>query len=168
MVLAALAVAAYSLLLDPATADDVDKLTEDSEGNDTVVIAGAQLEWFSGVPAEKVFVFVILAANEDGPGTQIENAVKQAEQGIANQGVAVATRNLLPSDQGFKDTMTKYGVASLPAVLALKKGGGAKLVEGEINEANLLKAYLSCSPSSSSCCPGGAKKESCNPSACGK
>jgi hypothetical protein len=167
IVLGAVAVAAYSLLLEPASADNVAGMKRDSLAQDAAVSAGMPSSDTGGLTAEGEFVFLVLAATEEGPGPRIETVVKQALQGIAGRGISAATRNLCPSDSGYEDMKTRYGVASLPAVVAMKKGGTARLVEGEIDEANLLKAYLACC-SSSSCCSGGARTAGCNPSACGK
>lgn len=144
IVLAAIAVAAYSLFASGGAGEEVISLTGDD------------------------FAYLILAADEGGPDARVVAEVEKAVRSIAEQGVNIGIQNLLPADPAYAETVTGLGVSSFPAVLAVRNGGGTILVEGEIDEARLLKAYLSCCAPSASCCPGGSDMAGCKPTGCGK
>ena len=162
IVLTAATVTAYSLF---APGSSVEAGTSAADGE-----MSERAKWAGSVLGGNDFTFLVLAANEDGPDSRIVTEVRKAVKSISQKGAKITTRNLLPNDPAYAGTIRRQHVTAYPAVLAVMKGGGTMLLEGSIDEARLLKAYLSCSAScgSGSGCGSGGNMAGCAPSGCGK
>jgi len=151
IVLAAVGVAAHSLLTRPSSAPPGGAAAE-------AQAALAALEGVSAALAEHDFLFVILPDVDDDAAAQAAGHVAAAVASIQAKGVRVGTLTLSREDIEFVDAAEAFAVDTFPAVVALKKGCGRAVVQGEITEASLLRAYAeacapACGSGSGPCCP---------------
>ncbi len=114
---------------------------------------------------ESEFTFIVLTSGGERDAG-VAFATESARQKLTAQGTPAKMRSLMPEDSEFAATVAKHAVTSFPAVIAVSGDGAAALIEGEIDETRLLKAYLaSCAPASGC---GEATGAGCPPGACGK
>jgi len=111
---------------------------------DLVASSQARTELTASLLEDQDFVFVILADADAGPDSLLLAMVSEAQQRIATEGVAVATRVLLPDDPRLMPAVALFNVPSVPAILSVKKVGESELVLGEPTVLNLLQTYLRC------------------------
>ena len=110
-----------------------------------------KIETALGVMAEQDLVYVVLDTPEVGPDPEVEIAARRAVRSLTDSGLAVSVRFLNPGDPDFTTIVAQNGIGRFPAVLVVKKHGGIALVTNDLNEKNLLHAYLGIWGKTSSC-----------------
>jgi hypothetical protein len=161
IILAAVAVAAYSIVGNNEASDD--PVTAMSMNPALDFLTTLQVDYGKDILGGKEFVYLTLAGA--GAAADENKRVKALVDGVAElirkQGVKVATASAAPGDSIFGRAVDLFDVTKLPAVLAMKNDGNSVLLDENITENNLLKLYLSgCDPNA--CGPG------CDPKDCKK
>ncbi|MFH1747903.1 MAG: hypothetical protein ABIG44_12785 [Planctomycetota bacterium] len=111
--------------------------------------------------AENEVIFVLLPGEDRELAQEISSQIQLAEMTILRQKRSVDSITLPKDADGHAQLQKQFSVASLPCVIALGKGRGAKAVSGEITEKKLLEAFVIASTPASSCsgasgcCPSG-------------
>jgi hypothetical protein len=161
IMLAAVAVAAYSIL-DDKNAAQTDATAEPFVPKPNEVFAYDLL-------AENDFAYVTLtgAGAAENENIRVTNLVDSVARIIRNKGNKVITASLLPGDEIFSKAVDLFKATRLPAVMAVNQGGGLALIDSSITENSLLTAYLTNCKSSAACCPAGSTA-ACDPKACDK
>jgi hypothetical protein len=160
IMLAAVAVGAYSLIGDRSEADN-SSITIVTDPALDLLIAG-RIAFANGLLGDDDFAYLTLkgAGAALDQNKRVELLVEDAAELIRKKGTAVRTSSAVPGDEAFSRAVDLFGVTGLPAVLAMSKKGGSVLLESDFTENNLLKAYLmACDPAT--CAPG------CDPKDCG-
>ena len=150
VLLAAVGVAAHSLL-GRRTAPASGEVAAPDE-------ALAGLDSVRAALADHEFVFIILPGQDASSDEAVAAAVSEAAAPIRARKVSVGVVTLSRDGDELDKAAGQFGVKAFPAVVALRKGGGQSVVEGEVTEDALLMAYVeACSPAScapgSACCP---------------
>ncbi len=109
--------------------------------------------------AAKNAVFVFLPAEDEAQVTVIKEEIDSAVSKIISGGTTTAVYTLEKDAQDYAQLAKRF---SVPCVLALVKGRGMGVAEGEITEEKLMKAFVTASrPASSGCCPPGRGSSGC-------
>ncbi len=104
-------------------------------------------------------VFVFLPAEDESQVMVIRKEIEGAVSTIISRGTATAVYTLEKDAKDYAQLAKRF---SVPCVLALVKGGGMEVADGEITEEKLMKAFVTASrPASSGCGPVG-----CGPVGC--
>jgi hypothetical protein len=118
-----------------------------------------ELNWVKALSSKYAtndFVFIVLPANNDSTG-KVDQVIKSASNTMRQDGAAVDTMTLSPTDPEFSATTERLAIQKLPAVLLFASTGQGAIIKGDITETKLLQAYLTivktCVPGSSGCCP---------------
>ncbi len=147
----AFALGIYSLILASADADKVQPSTIAGLLRTATAADVEKIEIALGVLAEQDLVYVVLDTAEVGPDPDVEVAARRAVRALNDSGMAVSVRFLGPGDPDFTMIVAQNGIGRFPAVLVVKKDGGIVLVTDDLNEKNLLHAYLGVWGKTSSC-----------------
>ena len=110
-----------------------------------------KIEVALGAMAKQDLVYVVLDISEVGPDPEVELAARRAARVLADSGMVVSVRLLDPEDPDFTTIVAQNGIGRFPAVMVVKQDGGIVLVTDDLNEENLLHAYLGVWGKTSSC-----------------
>lgn len=159
VMLAAVAVAAHSLMTgdagrawepgEPAAAPPEAAAPEEAAGGQE-----AALEKIDDALAEHDFAFVIVPARDGASPEDVTAAVSGARAKIRAKGVTVAAFTLKSDGTAWSDAVSRFGIDSFPAVVAMKKGCSNVAVMGAVNETSLLGAYREACMNAAACGPG--------------
>lgn len=166
VILAALAVGGYSLLQKSDTGvDDADRSASAlcCPGGSASCSASRKLpKNITRLTAGKEAVFVLLPGQndrrEEGAIREIEGVVSELE----SRRKRVAAFPIGKNWEAYNDLVNQYSIKSFPCVMVLNENGQAAMVNGNITEKKLLRAYAQASKPALSC---GVR---CDPTACGK
>jgi len=105
-------------------------------------------------------VFVVLQ-DSNGPGnTEINSSISKVVKSLDSFGIKAGVFALAQASAEFGSISKQIPV---PSVLALVKGGGMTVVSKDINESNLMQAFVAASRSGGGC---GTSSSGCAPSGC--
>lgn len=115
---------------------------------------------------EHDYLFVVLPGVEKGNGSIQKVALAAAKMAEADD-IVVCVAELNRDCEGFKKHTKKAGVKKFPAILMVRKDGTKAIVQGDITEKHLAKAFAELAGAESNTCPFASKHSNCDPTACG-
>lgn len=116
----------------------------------------------NAVPDDVVGVFVVVPAADAGRTAAVQKEVLAAAATVTAGGTKVGTFVMSKDAEEYASVAEQVGA---PAVLAMVKGAGmASVADKEVNQENLLKAYVGASRPSA-CGPSGCGPSGCSPAA---
>ncbi|MCF7848603.1 MAG: hypothetical protein K9M45_07125 [Kiritimatiellales bacterium] len=110
------------------------------------------------VAADKDAVYVYVSAPEGKMSADEQIAIEGAAAQLTDEGAAIGIFELLADSDDYRDAQESIAT---PCVLALRKGYGLNVVNGELTADGLIDALVG-----SSCGAGGCGPSGCGPSGC--
>ena len=103
--------------------------------------------------------FIFLPGENDELARTVSAQIEATMNMLSAKGKQIAAFTLQKDAEGYDQLIQQFSVKSLPSVIVAGKGCGAVAVSGEINETELLRAFVvACTPVScgpGGCCPSG-------------
>lgn len=165
VIVAIVGITTYSILTRQTNATDNSSnsfnptVTVNASTNSTSALAIGDLNWVKNLNTEFVdhdFIFVMFPGNDNDLNVQAANSITLAISKIQAEGIKIDSVTLKQDDPEITTTTELLAISQLPAVIAYNKNGNGALVTGDLDETQLLQAYLVanqvCIPGSG-CCP---------------
>ena len=105
-------------------------------------------------------VFVVLQDSNSPGNTEINSSISKVVKALDGFGIKAGVFELAQASTEFGSISKQIPV---PSVLALVKGGDMTVVSKDINESNLMQAFVAASRSGGGC---GTSSSGCAPSGC--
>ncbi len=118
------------------------------------------IQTLNTVAANKDAAFVYVSAPKGKMTADEQIAIEGAAGQLTEEGAAIGIYELVVDSDDYQDALEVFGT---PCVLALRKGYGLNVVDGEITSDGLIDALVK---PSGGCGPSGCGPSGCGPSGC--
>ncbi len=163
-----------SLNIEPVNINIINKNSNSQESEKTLLEPEEQLQQkiptlcgtkltslaeLNNLAADKKAVFILLVGDSEKAAENAGKVVEQTTKIITDKGTPVATFTLDSDKADYGKLIQAFSIKSFPSIVVMGKGAGVSVVSGDINETNLLTAFvkattISCGPrKGSGCCP---------------
>ena len=161
VVFVAIGMAGRSIFTNQTKSDQPWAENKDAKSMDERILCGVNIQnigSLNDLAVDKDFVFLVVPGEDKNELVDVSIVVDKVSKKISEKGTRVGVFNLDRGSEDY-DRIIKFNkINSFPAVLAMGKGCGSMVIQGEITEEKLMEGYTSASKPSFStpggrCCP---------------